>query len=195
MQEISMGTVFFLIPLDVGHFRFCRVDRRFIARLAALWWCIPYFCFSYREWSGLCGAVRRCSSSPVTCLTREQVVCLLLDGSQPVAFWRKNVVILVDSGVGSAVAVSHSTIYTQTWWGSTETLALPHPFLCSCLFPPLNSSLGRPEPHILLFKRPLGTDPVSGKVDPTLEREAKKAYQQELATKMDPGSQVAPMAM
>lgn len=55
--------------------------------------------------------------------------------------------------------------------------------------------LSRPEPHILLFKRPLGTDPVSGKVDPTLESEAKKAYQQELAAKMDPGTQVAPMAM
>ncbi|CAN0379338.1 unnamed protein product, partial [Hapterophycus canaliculatus] len=39
----------------------------------------------------------------------------------------------------------------------------------------------RPEPHILLFKRPLGTDPVSGKVDPLLEMEAKKAYQEELA--------------
>lgn len=55
--------------------------------------------------------------------------------------------------------------------------------------------LFRPEPHILLFKRPLGTDPVSGKVDPTLEAEAKSAYQQELAGKMDPGANVAPMAM
>ena len=30
-----------------------------------------------------------------------------------------------------------------------------------------------PEPNILLFRRPLGTDPVSGKVAPKLEREAK----------------------
>ncbi|CAM9679997.1 unnamed protein product [Sphacelaria rigidula] len=59
----------------------------------------------------------------------------------------------------------------------------------------MHYAIHRPEPHILLFKRPLGTDPVSGKVDPNLEREAKKAYQEELATKMDPGSQVAPMAM
>lgn len=58
---------------------------------------------------------------------------------------------------------------------------------CRCFF--------RPEPHILLFKRPLGTDPVSGKVVPELEEEAKKAYQQELAGKMDPGANVAPMAM
>lgn len=53
----------------------------------------------------------------------------------------------------------------------------------------------RPEPHILLFKRPLGTDPVSGQVVPELEEEAKKAYQQELAGKMDPGGNVASMAM
>ena len=38
----------------------------------------------------------------------------------------------------------------------------------------------RPEPHILLFRRPLGTDPNSGEVDPELEREAKERYQQEL---------------
>ena len=38
----------------------------------------------------------------------------------------------------------------------------------------------RPEPHILLFRRPLGTDPLTGKVDPELEREAKEQYQEEL---------------
>jgi len=38
----------------------------------------------------------------------------------------------------------------------------------------------RPEPHILLFRRPLGTDPVTGDIDPVLEREAKENYQQEL---------------
>lgn len=64
------------------------------------------------------------------------------------------------------------------------------------VFPVITSiTLFRPEPHILLFKRPLGTDPVSGKVDPTLEAEAKNAYQEELAGKMDPGTNVAPMAM
>ena len=31
----------------------------------------------------------------------------------------------------------------------------------------------RPEPHILLFRRPLGTDPVTGKVVETLARDAK----------------------
>lgn len=30
----------------------------------------------------------------------------------------------------------------------------------------------RPEPHILLFRRPLGTDPATGKVDPALQQEA-----------------------
>ena len=42
----------------------------------------------------------------------------------------------------------------------------------------------RPEPQILLFRRPLGTDPVSGKVDPELEREAKDAYNANVAAKM-----------
>ena len=38
-----------------------------------------------------------------------------------------------------------------------------------------------PEPHILLFRRPLGTDPVTGKVDVELERDAKDAYNASLA--------------
>jgi hypothetical protein len=33
-----------------------------------------------------------------------------------------------------------------------------------------------PEPHILLFRRPLGTDPQSGRVDPELERAAREEY-------------------
>jgi cyclin-dependent kinase regulatory subunit CKS1 len=39
----------------------------------------------------------------------------------------------------------------------------------------------RPEPHILLFRRPLGTDPVSGDVDAELEREAKETYHRDLS--------------
>ena len=39
----------------------------------------------------------------------------------------------------------------------------------------------RPEPHILLFRRPLGTDPLTGDVNPELERASKEQYQQELA--------------
>ena len=34
----------------------------------------------------------------------------------------------------------------------------------------------RPERHIFLFRRPLGTDPLRGKVDPELERSAKDQY-------------------
>ena len=34
-----------------------------------------------------------------------------------------------------------------------------------------------PEPHILLFRRPLGTDPQTGLVDPELERAAREEYQ------------------
>jgi hypothetical protein len=36
--------------------------------------------------------------------------------------------------------------------------------------------LSRPEPHILLFRRPLGTDPQSGRIDPELERKARDEY-------------------
>lgn len=34
----------------------------------------------------------------------------------------------------------------------------------------------RPEPHILLFRRPLGTDPTTGRINASLEREAKDKY-------------------
>ena len=43
----------------------------------------------------------------------------------------------------------------------------------------LLSSPRRPEPHILLFRRPLGTDPRSGTIDPDLARKAKERYFQE----------------
>jgi cyclin-dependent kinase regulatory subunit CKS1 len=33
-----------------------------------------------------------------------------------------------------------------------------------------------PEPHILLFRRPLGTDPQSGHVDPELLAAAREEY-------------------
>jgi hypothetical protein len=37
----------------------------------------------------------------------------------------------------------------------------------------------RPEPHILLFRRALGTDPVSGKVIPEQAEAARQAYYRE----------------
>jgi cyclin-dependent kinase regulatory subunit CKS1 len=37
----------------------------------------------------------------------------------------------------------------------------------------------RPEPHILLFRRPLGTNPATGKVDPAMAAEAKARYRKE----------------
>ena len=37
----------------------------------------------------------------------------------------------------------------------------------------------RPEPHILLFRRPLGTDPQTGKIDPAMERQATEQYQKD----------------
>ena len=40
-------------------------------------------------------------------------------------------------------------------------------------------AIHRPEPHILLFRRPLGTDPRSGHVDADAQRKAKERYFQE----------------
>ncbi|GAX21352.1 cyclin-dependent kinase regulatory subunit CKS1 [Fistulifera solaris] len=37
-------------------------------------------------------------------------------------------------------------------------------------------AIHRPEPHILLFRRPLGTDPQSGRVDPELLKAAREEY-------------------
>ena len=45
----------------------------------------------------------------------------------------------------------------------------------------LVAALTRPEPHILLFRRPLGTDPQSGRVDPELERKAREEYRSQFA--------------
>lgn len=39
----------------------------------------------------------------------------------------------------------------------------------------------RPEPHILLFRRPLGTDPTTGKVNPELARKAAQRYAEQFA--------------
>jgi cyclin-dependent kinase regulatory subunit CKS1 len=41
-------------------------------------------------------------------------------------------------------------------------------------------AIHKPEPHILLFRRPLGTDPATGRVNCVMEREAKEKYAQEL---------------
>ncbi|CAB1108600.1 unnamed protein product [Ectocarpus sp. CCAP 1310/34] len=38
----------------------------------------------------------------------------------------------------------------------------------------------RPEPNILLFRRPMGTDPVTGAVDPARLRMAEAAFRQQL---------------
>ncbi|CAE7892277.1 cks2 [Symbiodinium sp. KB8] len=40
-------------------------------------------------------------------------------------------------------------------------------------------AIHKPEPHILLFRRPLGTDPTTGKVDPRLAKAAVDKYRKE----------------
>jgi cyclin-dependent kinase regulatory subunit CKS1 len=37
----------------------------------------------------------------------------------------------------------------------------------------------RPEPHILLFRRRLGTDPTTGEVNPELERQQYEQFKKE----------------
>ena len=44
-------------------------------------------------------------------------------------------------------------------------------------------AIHRPEPHILLFRRPLGTDPTTGRVDPTLKAEALEEYKNQIGFK------------
>jgi len=39
--------------------------------------------------------------------------------------------------------------------------------------------LHRPEPHILLFRRALGTDPVTGKINAAVAAQAKAAFEAE----------------
>ena len=43
-------------------------------------------------------------------------------------------------------------------------------------------AIHRPEPHILLFRRPLGTDPATGRVDNELRRQALEKYKEEFGT-------------
>ena len=52
--------------------------------------------------------------------------------------------------------------------------------LPNSLNPSCSLSLCRPEPHILLFRRPLGTDPQSGRVDPELARQARDEYKNQM---------------
>jgi hypothetical protein len=57
------------------------------------------------------------------------------------------------------------------------TLPLPISIQNCHLIQSFHITLGySPEPHILLFRRPLGTDPQSGRVDPELERKAREEY-------------------
>eukprot|EP00753_Platysulcus_tardus_P008577 PLAT16113.1.p2 GENE.PLAT16113.1~~PLAT16113.1.p2 ORF type:complete len:122 (-),score=60.21 PLAT16113.1:260-625(-) len=44
-------------------------------------------------------------------------------------------------------------------------------------------AIHKPEPHILLFRRPLGTDPRTGKVDPDLARAARRKLAEEEESK------------
>ncbi|CAM9672377.1 unnamed protein product [Pylaiella littoralis] len=117
-------------------------------------------------------------ASPLSC---ERVCSCVLFSPSPV-FLPRHVILPKDLAKG----LPKSRVLTEQEWralGVQQSRGWMH------------YAIHRPEPHILLFKRPLGTDPVSGKVDPTLEAEAKNAYQEELAGKMDPGTNVAPMAM
>jgi hypothetical protein len=57
---------------------------------------------------------------------------------------------------------------------TVDSITLIFRFLRCLLF--FSLSIYRPEPHILLFRRPLGTDPQSGAVDPELLAAARDEY-------------------
>jgi cyclin-dependent kinase regulatory subunit CKS1 len=66
---------------------------------------------------------------------------------------------------------------------ATPTHRLTHSTTCLCLpLPAASPTTTRrsPEPHILLFRRPLGTDPVTGKVVVALANEAAAKYREEM---------------
>ena len=42
----------------------------------------------------------------------------------------------------------------------------------------------RPEPHILLFRRPLGTDPVTGEISEELVAQARKDFERQYGQKV-----------
>jgi len=46
-------------------------------------------------------------------------------------------------------------------------------------------AIHKPEPHILLFRRPVGTDPTTGEVDPELAREEREQYESEFGPVME----------
>jgi hypothetical protein len=47
----------------------------------------------------------------------------------------------------------------------------------------ITGTYDRPEPHILLFRRPLGTDPQSGRVDPEIAAAAREEYRNQFAVR------------
>lgn len=49
----------------------------------------------------------------------------------------------------------------------------------------LSTFLYSPEPHILLFRRHLGTDPQSGRVDPTLLSQAREEYKDQFGLRQN----------
>ena len=53
----------------------------------------------------------------------------------------------------------------------SERMRVSHDVLPTCAC--------RPEPHILLFRRKIGTDPVTGQYVPALAKAAKAQYMQE----------------
>jgi len=77
---------------------------------------------------------------------------------------------LCDSSVRNRLVIRNisSSYGLRTSKPSSYFVIFFHYTLLSCLL--------RPEPHILLFRRPLGTDPQTGRVDPELLKVAKEEY-------------------
>lgn len=62
---------------------------------------------------------------------------------------------------------------------NTSTYSHYRPLLNTYTTALTSSQIHKPEPHILLFRRSLGTDPTTGKVDPALKKAALEKYQRD----------------
>lgn len=63
--------------------------------------------------------------------------------------------------------VSRARVWALGMPAQSDSILIAFPLVC------------RPEPHILLFRRPLGTDPTTGKVDARLAKAAVDKYRKE----------------
>ena len=83
--------------------------------------------------------------------------------------------------MSSSLVGGHITLFIGTlfWFKMFSICNYRYLYFVNLDFPNTFNTISlhvSPEPHILLFRRALGTDPQSGLVDPELERSAREEY-------------------